>query len=58
MGGNRDNQNVHVIGIDKEKRNVSNTNQGAPNAILTIIACHRVFTDLEHEVEAVVIEEA
>ena len=54
-------KNVHVIGIDKEKNEmlISSPIPGAPNAILTIIKLAAgSLADLEHEVEAVVIEEA
>lgn len=54
-------KNVHVIGIDKEKNEmlISSPIPGIPGAILTIIKlASGSLTDLEHEVDAVVIEEA
>lgn len=54
-------KNVHVIGIDKEKNEmlISSPIPGAPNAILTIIKLAAgSLADLEHEVDAVVIEDA
>lgn len=54
-------KNVHIIGIDKEKNEmlISSPIPGAPNAILTIIKlASGSLADLEHEVDAVVIEEA
>jgi len=53
-------KNVHVIGIDKEKNEmlISSPIPGIPGAILTIIKiASGKLSDLEHEVDAVVISE-